>query len=63
MEHLDSTLEENFVDVDPVFAMATDEDYDIKLKGVSRTGFCNAYLEWIQYCANRRQLVSGCGLL
>ncbi|XP_056022403.1 pecanex-like protein 1 isoform X2 [Ostrea edulis] len=54
LETLHSTEEEEFVDVDPIFTQPTDDDYDPKLKGVSRNKFCSVFLEWIQYCATRR---------
>ncbi|XP_013392762.1 pecanex-like protein 1 [Lingula anatina] len=48
------TLEKNYVDLDPTFNLHVDEDYDMRLSGVSRNSFCNTYLSWIQYCASRR---------
>uniref|UniRef100_UPI00398F0DFE pecanex-like protein 1 isoform X4 n=1 Tax=Pristiophorus japonicus TaxID=55135 RepID=UPI00398F0DFE len=45
----------NYVDVDPTFNPNIDEDYDHRLAGVSRDSFCGVYLNWIQYCASRRE--------
>ncbi|XP_067895654.1 pecanex-like protein 1 isoform X5 [Heterodontus francisci] len=45
----------NYVDVDPTFNPNIDEDYDHRLAGVSRESFCGVYLNWIQYCASRRE--------
>uniref|UniRef100_A0A8C7SVS1 Pecanex-like protein n=1 Tax=Oncorhynchus mykiss TaxID=8022 RepID=A0A8C7SVS1_ONCMY len=42
------------IERDPaVFSVKIDEDYVHCLQGVTRTSFCNIYLEWIQYCANK----------
>ena len=57
-EALLPTLERNYVDLDPTFNMHVDEDFDHRMSGISRNSFCNAYLEWIQYCASRRDKVS-----
>jgi hypothetical protein len=46
------------VDVDPIFSHHIDEDYDSKLKGVSRTKFCSVYLKWIKYCSAKRDKVN-----
>lgn len=62
LETLHSTEEEEFVDVDPIFTQPTDDDYDPKLKGVSRNKFCSVFLEWIQYCATRRDKVGLTGI-
>nr|CAD7454179.1 unnamed protein product [Timema tahoe] len=51
LEALEPTLDKNFVDLDPVFNMNIDEDYDFRASGVTRNSFCNVYLDWIQYCA------------
>ncbi|XP_042149195.1 pecanex-like protein 1 isoform X2 [Ixodes scapularis] len=50
---LSPTLERNYTDVDPVFNMNIDEDYDFRASGISRSSFCNVYLEWLQFCVNR----------
>ncbi|XP_038846859.1 pecanex-like protein 2 [Salvelinus namaycush] len=42
------------IERDPaVFSVKIDEDYVHCLQGVTRASFCNIYLEWIQYCANK----------
>uniref|UniRef100_A0A8C1AUQ0 Pecanex-like protein n=1 Tax=Cyprinus carpio carpio TaxID=630221 RepID=A0A8C1AUQ0_CYPCA len=42
------------IEKDPaVFSMKIDEDYVHCLQGVTRASYCNVYLEWIQYCANK----------
>ena len=47
------------IERDPgVFSVKIDEDYVHCLQGVTRASFCNVYLEWIQYCANKREQVS-----
>lgn len=50
MNLLAETKKQSFVDLDAVFRAMTDEDYDVRLGGVSRTSFCNTYLEWIHHC-------------
>ncbi len=57
MEGLTPTLDKNYVDLDPTFNMQVDEDFDFRLAGVSRNSFCGIYLDWIQYCASRRDKV------
>ncbi|KAM4662611.1 pecanex-like protein 1 isoform 1-T1 [Discoglossus pictus] len=44
-----------YVDVDPTFNPNIDEDYDLRLAGISRESFCASYLNWIKYCASRRE--------
>lgn len=48
---LKSNLEANFVDLDPVFNVNINEDFDFRASGITRSSFCNVYLDWIQYCA------------
>ncbi|KAJ7984911.1 hypothetical protein DPEC_G00359670 [Dallia pectoralis] len=44
------------IERDPaVFSVKIDEDYVHCLQGVTRASFCNVYLEWIQYCANKME--------
>lgn len=43
-----------YADSDPTFLLSVDEDYDLRLSGLSLPSFCTAHLEWIQYCASRR---------
>lgn len=57
-EAMRSMSERGFVDLDPVFNMNIDEDYDFRASGITRNSFCNVYLEWIQYCGSRREKVS-----
>ncbi|XP_064488891.1 pecanex-like protein 1 isoform X2 [Ornithodoros turicata] len=47
------TLERNYADVDPMFNMNIDEDYDFRAAGISRSSFCNVYLDWLQFCVAR----------
>ncbi|CAK9799436.1 Pecanex-like protein 1 [Anthophora quadrimaculata] len=47
------TLDKNFVDLDPVFNLSIHEDYDIRTCGITRSSFCNIYLDWIQYCVTK----------
>lgn len=44
-----------YVDVDPTFNPNIDEDYDLRLAGISRESFCVSYLNWIKYCSSRRE--------
>ncbi|XP_031828989.1 pecanex isoform X2 [Nomia melanderi] len=48
------TLDKNFVDLDPVFKMNIDEDYDFRAIGITRSSFCNVYLDWIQFCVTKQ---------
>ncbi len=57
-EALTPTLERSYVDLDPTFNMHVDEDFDHRLSGITRNSFCSAYLDWVQYCASRRDKVS-----
>lgn len=50
---LHPTLDRNYTDVDPVFNMNIDEDYDFRASGISRSSFCNVYLDWLQFCIAR----------
>ncbi|KAG8189936.1 hypothetical protein JTE90_009077 [Oedothorax gibbosus] len=59
-EALRPTMDKNYADLDPVFNMTVDEDYDFRASGVSRNSFCNVYLEWIQYCNARNKLSHSC---
>ncbi|XP_076242689.1 pecanex isoform X5 [Calliopsis andreniformis] len=53
-EALKITLDKNFVDLDPVFNMNIDEDFDFRASGITRSSFCNVYLDWIQYCVTKQ---------
>jgi hypothetical protein len=57
-----------YVDLDPMFCAANDEDYDghlmvciyktisiIMFQGVSRQSFTDLYKSWIDHCIERRQ--------
>ncbi|KAL3994668.1 Pecanex protein (C-terminus) family protein [Acanthocheilonema viteae] len=39
-----------YVDLDPMFSAANDEDFDINLMGVSRQSFTELYESWILHC-------------
>lgn len=54
IEALAPTNHKNFVDLDPLFNVNIDEDYDFRASGITRTSFCSVYLEWITYCVDRR---------
>ncbi|XP_066281752.1 pecanex-like protein 1 isoform X2 [Branchiostoma lanceolatum] len=54
-EALKICLDKTYADVDPTFNHNIDDDYDIRLNGISRHSFCNTYLLWIQHCAGRRE--------
>ncbi|XP_012285092.1 pecanex-like protein 1 isoform X2 [Orussus abietinus] len=54
VEALKPTLERNFVDLDPVFNMNIDEDFDFRASGITRSSFCNVYLDWIKLCAAKQ---------
>ncbi|XP_046885398.1 pecanex-like protein 1 [Hypomesus transpacificus] len=55
-EALTSYTKWHHIERDPgVFSVKIDEDYVHCLQGVTRASFCNVYLEWIQYCANKRE--------
>ncbi|XP_056657309.1 pecanex-like protein 3 isoform X3 [Monodelphis domestica] len=43
-----------YADSDPTFSLSVDEDYDLRLAGLSLPAFCAVHLDWIQYCASRR---------
>ncbi|XP_044095287.1 pecanex-like protein 2 isoform X1 [Neovison vison] len=38
-----------------MFNINVDDDYVPCLQGITRASFCNVYLEWIQYCARKKQ--------
>lgn len=43
----------NFVDLDPVFNVNIDEDFDVAMCGITRNMYYQVYGEWISYCAER----------
>ncbi len=55
VEALNPTADKNFVDLDPLFNMNIDEDFDYRASGITRGSFCNVYLPWITSCAERRE--------
>ncbi|CAB0008238.1 unnamed protein product [Nesidiocoris tenuis] len=55
LDALHPTLSKNFVELDPVFNMNIDEDYDFRAAGITRTSFCSIYLDWIQFCNDKRE--------
>lgn len=57
LEALKPTLDKIFVDLDPVFNMNIDEDFDYRASGITRSSFCNVYLDWIQFCAVKQNKV------
>jgi hypothetical protein len=57
LEALRPTLNRNYVELDPVFNMNIDEDYDFRAAGITRTSFCNVYLDWIIFCNGKRDKV------
>lgn len=54
---LQVTLDKTFVDLDPVFNMNIDEDFDFRANGITRSSFCNVYLDWIQFCVTKQDKV------
>ena len=54
IDALQPCMERSFADLDPVFNINIDEDYDYHVPGITRANFCSVYLGWIQYCASRR---------
>ncbi|XP_064603904.1 pecanex-like protein 1 isoform X2 [Liolophura sinensis] len=55
IEALTPTLDKSYVDLDLLFNMHVDDDFDRNLSGISRRSFCEVYLEWIQHCSSRRE--------
>ncbi|XP_059497647.1 pecanex-like protein 3 isoform X2 [Stegostoma tigrinum] len=53
-EALHACSSPSYADSDPTFNHNIDEDYDHRMQGISLASFCNVYLEWIQYCASRK---------
>lgn len=56
-EALQPVRDKNFVDLDPVFNVNIDEDFDPRYSGITRNTFCLIYLGWIRYCNSRREKV------
>lgn len=57
IDALKPTLEKNFVDLDPIFNANIDLDFDFRACGITRSSFCNVYLDWIQYCVGKQDKV------
>ncbi|XP_063385442.1 protein pecanex [Cydia fagiglandana] len=53
-EALKPMAERSFVDLDPIFNVNLDEDYDFRASGITRSRFCAVYQEWIVHCGARR---------
>ncbi|XP_022669128.1 pecanex-like protein 1 isoform X2 [Varroa destructor] len=53
LEALMPTLDKHYAELDPVFTVNNDDDYDCRVTGISRNSFCKMYLTWIQYCLQR----------
>ncbi|RVE48182.1 hypothetical protein evm_007136 [Chilo suppressalis] len=53
-EALKPMNERTFVDLDPIFNVNLDEDYDFRASGITRSRFCAIYQEWIVHCGVRR---------
>ena len=56
IEAIESTVMKNFVDLDPIFNINIDEDYDFHLSGITKSSFLSVYLEWIQFCAAKQKV-------
>ncbi|XP_059045383.1 pecanex-like protein 1 [Achroia grisella] len=54
IEALKPMNERSFVDLDPIFNVNLDEDYDFRASGITRSRFCAVYQEWVGHCAMRR---------
>lgn len=54
---LQGVAERSFVDLDPVFNINIDQDFDFRAEGITRSSFCSVYLDWIQFCASKREKV------
>ncbi|XP_022112780.2 pecanex-like protein 1 isoform X1 [Pieris rapae] len=53
-EALRPMTERSFVDLDPIFNVNLDEDYDFRACGITRSRFIAVYQEWIAHCGARR---------
>uniref|UniRef100_A0A182N6Y7 Pecanex-like protein n=1 Tax=Anopheles dirus TaxID=7168 RepID=A0A182N6Y7_9DIPT len=54
-EALEHTTDRQFVDLDPVFNINLDDDYDSRAAGITRASFWCVYGEWIQFCSDRKR--------
>ena len=50
-EALKPLEDKHFVDLDPLFNVNIDEDFDFRVSGITRNSFINVYYDWIAYCA------------
>ena len=50
-EALKPLEDKHFVDLDPLFNVNIDEDFDFRVSGITRASFINVYYDWIAYCA------------
>lgn len=57
-EALQPIKDKSFVDLDPVFNMNIDEDYDYRYSGITKNSFCSVYMNWIRFCNSKRDQVS-----
>jgi len=48
------TQNKKYAELDPVFNLNIDEDYDFSVSGITRNSFCSVYLSWIQHCVKQR---------
>ena len=55
---LKPTLDKQYADLDPVFSVNIDEDFDFTTSGITRSSFCNVYHSWIVFCVAKRPNVS-----
>ena len=55
MESLEGLKEPQFVDLDPIFNLSVDEDFDYRASGITRASFCRVYLDWIKFCLIQRR--------
>ncbi|XP_052889430.1 protein pecanex [Anopheles moucheti] len=54
-EALEHTTDRQFVDLDPVFNINLDDDYDSRAAGITRSSFWCVYGEWIQFCSDKKR--------
>lgn len=50
-EALKPLEDKHFVDLDPLFNVNIDEDFDFRVSGITRASFLSVYYDWIAYCA------------
>ncbi|XP_053672455.1 protein pecanex [Anopheles nili] len=54
-EALEHTTDRQFVDLDPVFNINLDDDYDSRAAGITRLSFWCVYGDWIQFCSDKKR--------